>query len=90
MIRRIILKITGYSILSRAEMQHVRRDALLNGKEIGMLAVLRYNRDTLSPAKFKESSIEFDFAGLDAKYPHNPLLEKPYEKAKPSPFGQAC
>jgi hypothetical protein len=54
----------------------------LIGKEIGMLAVLRYNRDTLSPAKFQESAIEFDFVALDHKYPFNPLLEKSYEKAK--------
>ena len=85
MMRRLILRLTGYSILSRAELQHVRRDALLSGKEIGMLTVLRYNRDTLSPAKFQESAIEFDFVALDHKYPFNPLLEKSYEKAKAAP-----
>jgi hypothetical protein len=87
MLRRLILKLTGYSLLSRAELQHARKDALLNGKEIGMLAVLRYNRETLSPAKFKESAIEFDFVALDHKYPLNPLLVKPYEKTKASPIG---
>ena len=87
MIRQWVLRLTGYSILSRAELQQARRDALLNGKEIGMLAVLRYNRETLSPAKFKESAIEFDFVALDHKYPLNPLLEKSYEKAKAAPIG---
>ena len=87
MIRRWVLRLTGYSILSRAELQQVRRDALMNGKDIGKLAVLRYNRETLSPAKFKESAIEFDFVALDHKYPFNPLLEKSYEKAKASPIG---
>jgi hypothetical protein len=87
MIRRWLLRLTGYSLLSRAELQLARRDALLNGKEIGMLAVLRYNRETLSPAKFKESAIQFDFVALEQKYPHNPLLVKPYEKTMPAPIG---
>lgn len=83
--RKLILKLTGYSILSKSELQRVRRDALLNGKEIGILSVLRYNRHTLSPAKFQESAIEFDYEALDKKYPFNPLLERSYEKAQVAP-----
>lgn len=51
------------------------------GKEIGILQVLRYNQQTLSAAKFKESARFFDFDGLNAKYPFNPLFEKMHEKA---------
>jgi hypothetical protein len=86
-VRKLLLKLTGYSILSKSELQRARRESLLNGKEIGILSVLRYNRHTLSPAKFKESAIEFDFDGLDKKYPFNPLIEKPYEESKAAPQG---
>ncbi len=81
--RKLILKLTGYSILSKSELQAVRRGALINGKEIGILEVLRYNQHSLSPAKFKESAIHFDFVALEHKYPLNPLLERPaHEKPK--------
>lgn len=64
-----------------------RIEGLRAGKEIGILEVLRYNQQTLSPAKFQESAKRFDFDKLDAKYPFNPLLEKPHEKAPTAPKG---
>jgi hypothetical protein len=85
--RKLLLKLTGYSLLSRAELQAFRRDALLSGKEIGILTVLRYNQQTLSPAKFKESAKKFDFEALDSKYQFNPLLEKPHEIPQDAPQG---
>lgn len=80
-----LLKWFGLSILTRADLQAVRRVSLIRGKEIGKLDVLRYNQRTLSPAKFKESAREFDFEALDAKYPFNPLLESTHEKATTPP-----
>lgn len=58
-----------------------KTEGLRSGKEIGILQVLRYNQQTLSPAKFKESAKFFDFDGLNVKYPFNPLFERPHEKA---------
>jgi hypothetical protein len=55
-----------------------KSEGLRVGREIGILEVLRYNRETLSAAKFQESASKFDFERLDAKYPYNPLLEKPH------------
>jgi hypothetical protein len=86
MIRSLLTKYAGINILTRSEMRDLctlkYQDGLKAGKDIGILKVLRYNRETLSAAKFKESAREFDFNALDARYPFNPLLENPHAKAK--------
>lgn len=82
--RKLILNLTGYSILSRAEIQALRKSALTNGKEIGQLDVLKFNQATLSTPKFKESAAHFHFQNLMLKYPTNPLLEKPHESKTPT------
>jgi len=56
----------------------VRDKYIKVGQEIGILKVLRYNQETLSAPKFQESARHFGFEALDAKYPYNPLLEKPH------------
>lgn len=64
-----------------------RQKHLIAGKEIGILQVLRFNQQSLSEAKFKESANFFNFEELDRKYPFNPVLEKKHEKAMPSTQG---
>lgn len=86
MLRTLLTKYAGINILTRAETRQLcelkRSEGIKIGTDIGKLQVLRYNRQTLSPPKFKESAREFNFDQLDAKYPENPLLEQPHAKTQ--------
>ncbi len=50
---------------------------LKEGRNRGILSVLRFAKSALSPAKFKEFEREFNYQELNARYP-----ESPYEKAR--------
>jgi len=63
---------------SNRDAEIIRDKYIKVGQEIGILKVLRYNQASLSAAKFQESANYFGFEALDAKYPYNPLLEKPH------------
>lgn len=64
--------------------QRARRKYLVIGREIERIEFLRYTRDKLSDAKWREFANHFDFEALDKKYPINPLLVKQHEQKNSS------
>jgi hypothetical protein len=82
--KRIGLVVARQSTVNR-DAELIRDKYIKIGRDIGILEVLRYNQKSLSAAKFQESAQHFDFEGLDAKYPYNPLLENPHGKERSTP-----
>lgn len=88
-----VLGLLGYILTTQDELNQTgtrlamqaRTDGIIAGRDIGRLDVLRYNQDSLSPDKFKESAELFNFTALDQKYPRNPVLESLHGKTKTSP-----
>ena len=65
---------------------HYRREFLIIGREIERVNMLRYLKTQLSEPKWKQLAKHYDFDTLDAKFPHNPLLDQPHGQATPQCF----
>lgn len=63
-----------------ADLFETHRKAVIIGREIGELRVLRYIEPFASNERNKQFRDYFKFDELNKKYPINPLLEKPHGK----------
>ena len=65
----LMIRFRGWVLCRDVELAAVRADGVRAGRELGILDVLRFNRSTLSAAKFEESRREYGYDMLVEKYP---------------------